>query len=73
LTSDGSAWYHVGVLPAASEEATSAAKAEEEASAYWTLSVGMACARTRRTDCWTSGLFPGLLVQDLHDDACRRR
>lgn len=33
LTSEGSAWYHDGVLPAESDEAISAAKADELASA----------------------------------------
>jgi hypothetical protein len=33
FTSDGRAWYHAGVLPAAREEAISAAKADEDASA----------------------------------------
>lgn len=33
LTSEGRAWYHVGVLPAESEDAISAAKADELASA----------------------------------------
>jgi hypothetical protein len=33
FTSEGRAWYHAGVLPAAIDEAISAAKADPEASA----------------------------------------
>jgi hypothetical protein len=33
FTSDGRAWYHAGVLPAAREDAMLAAKADDEASA----------------------------------------
>jgi hypothetical protein len=33
FTSDGRAWYHAGGLPAEREEAISAAKADDEASA----------------------------------------
>jgi hypothetical protein len=50
FTSDGRAWYHAGGLPAEREDAISAAKADEEARAYSTVSFGKAVARTMRTE-----------------------
>lgn len=51
MTSVGSAWYQSGGLPAEIHEAISVANAEGEASAYETLSEGMAWAIAMRTDC----------------------
>lgn len=61
MTSPGSAWYQAGTLPAEREDAISAAKAEDDASAYETVSLGRAVARTMRTEFWTAALF---------DDTC---
>lgn len=54
------------MLPAASEEAISAAKADDEAIAYATWSEGIACAISMRTDDWTSGLRHRHVSMDLH-------
>jgi hypothetical protein len=56
LTSAGSDAYQPGVLPASSDEAMSAAKAEEEASARLRWSGGSAVASTSSTELATSGL-----------------
>lgn len=53
LTSDGSAWYHSGVLPALSEDASSAEKEALFVSASCRLSGGMAVRRTLATEAWT--------------------
>jgi len=50
LTSEGSAWYHSGVWPAARAEASEVAKAAVLEAAWMRTEAGMAVTRTERMD-----------------------